>query len=338
MANIFLTAVNAVVPILLMILLGLVLRRIGFLTDEFVRIGNKLVFRIGLTCSLFINVYNIPDLASVSWGFILYLVAVTAALFGLGYVTAVTTTRLDTQKGVILQSAFRSNFAIIGLSLATTLGGDEAAAVASLASAVILPLFNILGVIALSLFVKGEDGEKTGAKGVLKSILKNPMVMGAAAGLCCLLIRELQKIAFDGCVFSIRQHLPFVYTAVNNIKSMTTPLALLILGAQFRFSAVKGMSRQITVGTVWRIVLAPLIGVGGAVILHSAGLVSWGTGEFATALALLGSPAAVSSVVMAGEMGSDEQLATQLVVWSSVGSVLTIFIGVCILMFGGFIV
>lgn len=337
MVNIFLTAVNAVVPILLLILLGLTLRKIGFLSDEFVKIGNKLVFRIGLACSLFVNVYNIPDLASVSWGFIFYLIAVTAVLFGLGYVTAVATTKLDTQRGVILQSAFRSNFAIIGLSLATTLGGDEAAAVASLASAFILPLFNILGVIALSLFVKGEGNGKSG-KGILKSILKNPMVMGAAAGLFCLMIRELQKAAFGDCVFSIRQHLPFVFTAVNNIKSMTTPLALIVLGAQFRFSAVKGMSRQIAVGTLWRIVIAPLIGVCGAVILRSAGMVSWGTGEYATALALLGSPAAVSSAVMAGEMGSDEQLATQLVVWSSVGSVLTIFVGVCILMLGGFIV
>lgn len=337
MSHVFMTAVNAVVPILLLILLGSLLRKTGFLTEEFTRIGNKLVFRIGLACSLFVNVYNIPDLASVSWGFILYLVAVTAVLFGLGYVTAVATTKLDTQRGVILQSAFRSNFAIIGLSLATTLGGDEAAAVASLASAFILPLFNILGVIALSLFVKGEGNGKSG-KGILKSILKNPMVMGAAAGLFCLMIRELQKAVFGDCVFSIRQHLPFVFTAVNNIKSMTTPLALIILGAQFRFSAVKGMSRQIAVGTVWRIVIAPLIGVFGAVILHSTGLASWGTGEFATALALLGSPAAVSSAVMAGEMGSDEQLATQLVVWSSVGSVLTIFVGVCILMLGGFIV
>ena len=295
------------------------------------------MFRIGLTCTLFVNVYNIPDLNSVSWGFILYIIAVTAVLFGLGYVTAVTTTGLATRRGVILQSAFRSNFAIIGLSLATTLGGEEAAAVASLASAFILPIFNILGVIALSLFVKDAGGEKTSLKSILKSILKNPMVMGAAAGLFCLVIREVQTAIWGDCVFSIRKQLPFVYTAANNIKSMTTPLALIILGAQFRFSAVKGMFREIAVGTAWRIVLAPLFGVGVAAAIHASGLINWGSGEFSTLLALLGSPAAVSSAVMAGEMGSDEQLATQLVVWSSIGSVLTIFAGVCILMLTGLI-
>jgi len=41
---------------------------------------------------------------------------------------------------------------------------------------------------------------------------------------------------------------------------------------------------------------------------------------------------AVSSAVMAGSMGGDEQLATQLVVWTSLFSIVTIFAEVCMLM------
>ena len=41
---------------------------------------------------------------------------------------------------------------------------------------------------------------------------------------------------------------------------------------------------------------------------------------------------------MAGQMGSDEQLATQHLVWSSIGSVVTIFATVCILMATGVLV
>ena len=47
---------------------------------------------------------------------------------------------------------------------------------------------------------------------------------------------------------------------------------------------------------------------------------------------MFGSPVAVSSAVMAGNMGSDEQLATQLVVWTSIFSIFTIFAQVVILM------
>jgi predicted permease len=47
---------------------------------------------------------------------------------------------------------------------------------------------------------------------------------------------------------------------------------------------------------------------------------------------MFGSPVAVSSAIMAGSMKNDEQLATQLVVWTSLLSIVTIFATVCLLM------
>lgn len=338
MLHIFTTAANAVLPIVLLILFGNLLYSRGFLNDTFVKTGNKLIFRVGLTCSLFVNVYNIADFSSISWGFILFVYGVTGILFALGYVTAIATTKIPEQRGVILQSTFRSNFAIIGLSLAAALGGDAAAATASLVSAFILPVFNILGVVALSLFVHTDGSDRIKLKPVLMGIVRNPMVIGAFAGLVCILLREGQRLLFDDVVLSIKRDIPFVYTAVNNIKSMTTPLALIITGAQFRFSAVKGMFKEIAVGTLWRIVLAPIIGISAALLLQHFGLLHCGTGELATLISLFGAPAAVSCVVMASEMGSDEQLATQQVVWSTIGSAFTIFLLVCILMSAGILV
>jgi len=45
----------------------------------------------------------------------------------------------------------------------------------------------------------------------------------------------------------------------------------------------------------------------------------------------------VAGAVMAAEMGGDEQLATQLVVWTSVFSVITMFLIICTLMWLGFL-
>ena len=338
MLHIFSTAANAVLPIVLLILFGNFLHKVGFLNDNFVKVGNKLVFTVGLTCSLFINVYNISDFSSISWSFILFTYAVTVLLFILGYVVAVMTTNVMERRGVILQCTFRCNFAIIGLSLATALGGDSAAAQASLVSAFILPVFNILGVVALSLFVHEDGSKRFNLKPVLLGIIKNPMVIGAFAGLVCIVLRELQRKLFGSTAFTIKENLPFVFTAINNIKVMTTPLALLITGAQFRFSAVKGMFKEIAVGTSLRIIVAPVIGIGAALLLGHYGLVPCGTGEIATMIALFGAPSAVSSVVMAGQMGSDQQLATQHLVWSTICSVVTIFATVCILMAAGILV
>lgn len=335
MLHIFSTAANAVLPILLLILLGYLLRNFGFLTDAFLNIASKLVFRIGLTCLLFVNAYNITDLSSVSWSLIVYIIGVTFVLFVLGYVSAVLTTKVPERRGVILQYAFRSNFAYIGLPLAAALAGDEAVTLASLIAAFILPIYNILGVIALSMFVGDKNPGKTNVKQFFLSIVRNPIVLGAAMGLLCVLLRQIQNLMFDKTVFSIKRDLPFLYEAVNSIKIMTTPLALIVLGGQFRFNAVKGMFKEIVVGTLWRIVIAPIIGVGGALIAAHLGLFTCGAGEIATLIALFGAPGAVAGAVMAGEMGNDEQLATQHVIWTSIGSVVTIFLQVCILMAAG---
>ena len=168
---------------------------------------------------------------------------------------------------------------------------------------------------------------------MLLGIAKNPLLIAVAIGMVFLGIRELQWAMFGEVVFSFSRDLKFLYTAVNNLKNFATPFALLVLGGQFEFSAVKGLLKEIVAGTVWRIVLAPLLGLGVAALLSSR--MGWGVNEFPGLVALFGSPVAVSSAVMAGAMGSDEQLATQLVVWTSIFSIVTIFAEVCILMGAG---
>ena len=60
--------------------------------------------------------------------------------------------------------------------------------------------------------------------------------------------------------------------------------------------------------------------------------------DYPALIALFATPAAVSSAVMAGQMGNDEQLATQIVVWTSVVSIVTLFIIICLLIWTGLMV
>lgn len=330
---ILVTAVNAVAPVVLLILLGYLLKQSGFISKEFVKTGNKLVFNVCLPCMLFINVYDIDGFSSINWDIIFYSVAALLVIFFLGFFASVLVTKVPERRGVIWQCTFRSNFAIIGLSLAGALGGEDAMAVAAIVSSFTVPLFNILAVIALSLFVKDGGEKKTDIRKILLNIAKNPLIIAVVLGLICLVIREMQIMQFGTAVFTLKQQGKLLYTTLNNLKAIASPFALLVLGGQFAFSAVRGLLKEIAVGTLWRIVLAPLLGIGGAVILsRSFGILSCGVNEFPALIAMFGSPVAVSSAVMAGSMGGDEQLATQLVVWTSLLSIITIFAQVCILM------
>lgn len=361
MGKIILTAVNAVLPIILLIVLGYILKRIKFLNKDFLKIGNKLVFKIFLPCMLFINVYN-ADFKSFRWDVILYSLAAIVVIFAIGLLVSILTTKQNARRGVILQCTFRSNFAIIGTSLATALAGanelltKDISATVSILQAFSIPLFNILAVVALSVFVgkepqqltenalvadagnkvvevNSESANKHGIKNILLGIVTNPLIIGVAVGLVFLGLRELEIFAAGSVVFSLKDHLTFIYKPLDQLKTIASPFALIVLGGQFEFSAVKGMFKEIIVGTVFRIIIAPLIGIGAAILLSNyTSLFTFGIAEYPALISLFGSPVAVSSAIMAGEMKNDEQLATQLVVWTSIGSIITIFVTVCILM------
>ena len=335
-SQIFQTAVNAILPIILLILLGYGLQQRGFLSEAFLKNGNKLTFRVLLPVTLFINVYNIESFDKINWPVALYCVGMVALIFLLGTVTLARFTRVPQRKGVLLQSFFRSNFAIIGLPLAAALGGEAALAVTSVISAFTIPVFNILAVVALTVYTGGEDGKKHSVGSMLRSICSNFMIIGTLLGLLALILRSVQVSCFDRVVFSLEEDLPFLYSALSQLKAVTTPFALLVLGGQFSFSALRGMAKEITAGTLGRIVIAPLLGIGAAALLSRyTDLIRFGVDEYPALVALFGSPVAVSSAIMAGEMGNDEQLATQLVVWTSLLSVVTVFATVCLLLAAG---
>jgi hypothetical protein len=363
MLDILVTSINAVVPIVLLILLGYLLKRFKFLNENFVKMGNKFVFKICLPCMLFANIYDKMDsFADIRWDVVIYAVVMIFVIFGLGLLTAILTTKQNKRRGVILQCTFRSNFAIIGLTLVERLGGDGA--LAGIISAFSIPVFNILAVVALSIFVGDEktltdeslqanaDGEianstpiakkksKFNVKGILLNIVKNPLIIGVVTGLVFVGIRELERAITGGTTpFRFDTQLKFLYTAVKDLKAIASPLALIVLGGQFEFSAVKGMTKEIIVSTAWRIVIAPLLGIGIAVILSNyTNLFTFDSAVYPTLIALFGTPVAVSSAIMAGQMDNDEQLATQLVVWTSICSIATIFIMVFILMSFGLVV
>lgn len=335
--EIFTTAMGAVLPIVLLILLGYVLRQKGFLTDAFLAVGSKLVFRVGLPIMLFVSVYSIRSIADIRWDICLYCAAVVAVIYVLGIVTALLVTKEPDRRGVLVQCSFRSNYAIVGMSLAAALGGGEAVAVAAVLAAAMVPYFNILAVVALSVFRRNGGGEPVRPGKIVGDVLRNPLIAGVVVGLIALVVRQWQLNHFGAVVFSLERDLGVVYEVLGELKAMTTPLALLVLGGQFRFSAVRGLLPEIVAGTLWRTVLAPVIGVGGAVLLSRMGLLYCGAAEYPALIALFGSPVAVSSAIMAKEMHNDEQLATQLLVWTSVLSIVTIFGAVCLLMSLGLI-
>lgn len=313
-------ALNAILPIMLLIALGYQLKRIEMFNHGFLKTANSFVFRVALPVLLFINIYKIESVSDIDWAIISYSMLMILLVFFLGLLCVIFLVPDDKRKGVVLQATFRSNYAIIGIPLATALGGTEATAIASIISAFTIPLFNILAVIGLSIFIK-EEGKKISYFSILKNIVKNPLIIGVSMGLVVLVLRNYVD------TFTIKENIPFLYKTLTDVAVIASPLALIILGADFQFKAIKSMYKEIILGVTWKIAITPVLSLSiGYFLYKTFNLINISQDTLPGLIALFGSPVAVTSAVMAGEMGSDEELAAQLVVWSSLLSVFTIFI------------
>jgi predicted permease len=323
MIDTFLFATNAILPIVLLIILGYVLKRIGFIDQHFVNVLNKYVFRVGLPALLFFNVYNIEDFSEIKLGVIAFAVVMMLVLFGIGLVTIPYLVKDPNQKGVVLQVIVRSNFALIGIPLAQTLGGVEAIAVVALLSAFTIPLANILSVVSLNMYQINDQGEKISVKKMVLNILTNPLIIGVFTGLFVLFIRGLITPEGGTPVISMKDDFTFMYNSIRLISQTASPMALIALGGQFQLSVVKPLFKEITLGVAWRILIVPLITLGLAYYLEDQ--IVGMEHAYAGLIALFATPVAVSSAIMVHEMGGDEKLAGQLVIWSSVFSIFTLF-------------
>ncbi len=311
-------AINTVAPIMLTVMIGYVLKKMHFIDQSFAKMANRLVFHVFLPAMLFLNIYNIDDITETDFRFVFYALAMLITVFLVSIPLVTMLTKEPSRRGVLLQATFRSNYALIGIPLAESLFGKAGVEIATLLSAVFIPMLNILAVISLSMF--GSNGKKPSVKKILLDILKNPLIESIALGLFVVALRYI--FISRGISFRLSDITP-IYTVLGYLKNLATPIALLMLGAQFEFSAISSLKKEIIFGTLMRTAFVPALCIGVAYFVF--GNIFEGA-HFAAFVAAFATPVAVSSVPMSQEMGGDVTLAGQLVVWTTLSSVASVFI------------
>lgn len=292
---------TVVFPLFAQLVLGYFLRRIGLFDDHTLQKCNKLIFKVFLPCLLFLNIYT-SDISQVFNGKLIVCAALTVlVVFGALMVVVPIFEKDNKKRGVMVQGIYRSNFVLFGVPVTISLFGDGNIGTASIMMAVVVPLFNILSVVALETFRGGKPNGKKMAKG----IVKNPLIIASALAVVFLLIGlKLPEV--------------LVKTATD-ISKVATPMSLLVLGGTFDFSKLRGNLLEMFVGIFGRLVLVPAIFLPIFAALGFRGM------EMGAVLAMLASPTAVSSFPMAIEMDADGTLAGQIVVGTTMFCIFTIF-------------
>ena len=243
--------------------------------------------------------------------------AALAVLTLIGWALAQVLTQERSRRPVLIMAAFRSNYAIVGLVLVLAVAGEPGMGVATIMQLPTVLYFNIVSTLVLDAYAGSEEG--AGMRRALRGLASNPLIQGLLAGAAAVLIRRIVPVGPDGTlVFSISGTLPWLYTTLSYLSRMSTPLALIALGGKLELSDIGDLRRELIAGVAMRLVLAPAVGFTLAALAVRMGRIVLGPAELAMLLAAFGSPTAVASVVMSAEMGADDRLCGQIVVWTSV--------------------
>ena len=304
-----------IAPIFLLILLGSALQKTNLVSETFVKQSSNFVFNVSLPALIFVKLSNVAISEAFDAKLIVssMLLVIVYFLFSWGVSSFLTKTPED--QGSFIQGSFRSNYAIVGLAIISGMFGEESLGKAALLLAFIMPMYNILAVVALTVPFHKENNIKLDK--MLKDILTNPLIVAA-----------MVSILFS--IFEIRVWTFFEKT-MNYLGIIALPLALIGIGATLKVDRIIKASTLAFTSSFLKIVLFPLAAV---LIGLSINLSDSDLGIF---FILFATPTAIASFVMADAMKCNSKLAGDIIAISTVLSVFTITIGLVVLKYFGYV-
>ena len=295
-------SLNATIPIFLMMLLGMLFRKLGWMDEVFAAKMNKFVFLVPLPVLLFEQLATV-DFSEV-WDikFILFCFVVTAISITIS--TLISLLWKDRSiKGEFIQATYRSSAALLGIAFIQNIYGTAGMAPLMIIGSV--PLYNIMAVVVLSLFKPGNNSfDKALVKKTLKGIATNPIIIGIVAGF----------------VWSaLKLPMPLIlHKTVSSIGATATPMGLMSMGATFEMKKATSKMKPTLVA-----VFMKLVGFC-AIFLPVAAMLGFRNEQLIAILVMLGSATTVSGFVMARSMGHEGTLSSGVIMMTTLLSAFTL--------------
>lgn len=292
-----------ILPIFIIIALGLFGARRGFFPQGFIEPANRLAYWLAIPALIFKAVATaplheafqpLPALMATAAIVLIWLVARVASGFFFGRSGGPQPARASW-----VQCSIHGNQAFLGLAVIFYGLGQEGLNTVGLVAAVIIIVQNLVAVLSLARMTSAP-GEGSSS---WKALFLNPIIMSSAVGLAW----SLAGLPLP----------EFAVRTLSILGGMGVPLALLIIGAKLSESRLGG--RPLSLAAVSFLKLAALPALGLALMLP------WDLPRLAVAatVILLSSPTATITVIMAGQMGGDAKVASEVVTLSHALSALT---------------
>lgn len=296
---------NAIAPITLIVIMGYLLKKYKFLDKHTIKNMNSLCFKFFLPILTFSNIIHTNVKEIIDTNLLIYIVLSIIIIIIISIIIVPFFEKDRKKQGSMIQGIYRSNFVILGIPLTSHIAGEKASAIAAILIMAVIPMYNFMAVIILSIY---GGKSKINIKEIAVQVIKNPLIIASLAGILISVIELKLPIYID--------------KAVVDLSKLGGVLPMFLLGADLDFSSISSNMKDLIITISGKLFFVPLI------FLTLAIKLGFSSEKIVALIAVYCAPIAVSSAIMAQQMGCDSELSTQLVVFSTVASCLTIFLWV----------
>ncbi|MFJ4173974.1 AEC family transporter [Microbacterium sp. NPDC089696] len=293
-------AFTAILPVVVLLAVGWALRHRAPLDPSFWRGLEWMSYRV-FTPVLFVTSIGRADLGAVPIGPLVIaltvpVLLVLGILLGGARILRITGARLTS----LVQGSVRVN-TYLGLMFAAALHGEEGIATYAIASAVMVPLVNVVCVSALARW--GESVHEQRPR-FAREILTNPLIQGCVIGIAV----NVLALPLEGPVA----------TVLDLLAAPALVTGTLIAGAALTFAFRRRDVLDVGIAVVLKLLVLPALAVAAALLLGIDGVVL-------SAIVLIAAvPTAPSAYVLARRMGGDHRLMASITGVQTVAALATV--------------
>ena len=298
------SSVGVVFPLFFMMAVGFVIKRLGLVSREGLAEINRLNVRVFLPAMLFANICEGDIVHGTDSRFFLFTTVAAVIIFFLCITIIPKIVKDKNRSQSIILGIYRPNTAIYGLPLAQSiLSNNEKVSNVLMMISISILVTNFFAVLVIEIF----KGDKPKIFTSIVHSLSNPIVVGLLLGL-------------------FMQFMPFsisriILLPIKNIGAITTPLAFICLGADFNIKTGRKNIAAVSLATLLKLVITPLI-----VAPIAAILLGMRDEVLVAILCSFATPTAVSVLPLIKEVGADDELMGEIIVSTTAFSLVSIFL------------
>jgi len=298
-----LEVVQVTAPIFIIIAIGFLIRKIKLIDEDGVTLLTRLAYNVGLPALFLLNItsYSISDIFNV--GIVKVIYSAYVIYFLILLLLHLTVKRSRKTRGAFIVSSFRVNMAFIGLPIIWAAFGGLAMAKATLVIAFLVPVNIVYTIVIFKIYSRGD--EKLDIKRMLKSIVTDPVIISTILAI----ILSYFKVGFPD----------FINSSLDIISGLTVAVALISIGASFRFDHLKKDIGTVSYISFNKLIIMPIIA-----LLVAQYLFKVDTLDRNVIVTLFATPMAVAAYIMAKELRSNHSLVASALILTTIISALTL--------------